>query len=97
MKCLSKKTPENDPYRIVTHENDFREWIGTPTEEQENWILSHAVGVKSFSSAHSRSAESAEPKEEQTYPLPPPGVPRRSAARKGNDDDSTSSKQTEEK
>ena len=92
-----KKTPENDPFRIVTHENGFREWIGTPTEEQENWILSHAVGVKSFSSARSRSAESAEPKEEQTYPLPPPGVPRRSAARKGNEDDSTYSKQTEEK
>ena len=54
-----KKTPENDPYRLVTHENGFREWIGTPTEEQENWILSHAVGVKSFSSARSRSAESA--------------------------------------
>ena len=51
-----KKTPENDPYRIVTHENGSREWIGTPTEEQENWILSHAVGVKSFSSARSRSA-----------------------------------------
>ena len=92
-----KKTPENDPYRIVTHENGFREWIGTPTEEQENWILSHAVGVKSFSSVRSRSAESAEPKEKQTYPLPPPGVPRRSAVQKGNDDDSTSSKQTEEK
>lgn len=76
-----KKTPENDPYRLVTHANGSREWIGTPTEEQENWILSHAVGVKSFSSARSRSAESAESAEtkgEQTYPLPPPGVPRRS-------------------
>ena len=52
-----KKTPENDPYRIVTHENGLREWVGTPTEEQENWILFHAVGVSSFSSARSRSAE----------------------------------------
>ena len=92
-----KKTPENDPFRLVTHKNGAREWIGTPTEEQENWILSHAVGVKSFSSVRSRSAESAEPKEKQPYPLPPPGVPRRSAAGKGNEDDPTFSKRTEEK
>jgi hypothetical protein len=61
-----KKTPENDPYRIVTHENGFREWIGTPTEEQENWILFHAVGVNSFSSARSRSADRKDNEDDST-------------------------------
>jgi len=51
---MSAKT---DPWRIVTHKNGARQWVGTPTAEQEAWLLAMSVGVNSFPSARSRSAE----------------------------------------
>ena len=44
-----KKNPENDPYRLVTHENGCREWIGTPTEVQKGqFIVSSSCFLQSI-------------------------------------------------